>query len=65
MTRERFEQTNYNGKITYETYKKCDCTECKRECIHKDSYRRMPKEVGGLGECPNLKEEKNYENILH
>lgn len=58
MTRERFEQTAYNGKITYETYQKCDCTECKREnCIHRGAYRRMPIEVGGLGECPNLKGE--------
>lgn len=55
MTKEQFEQTNYNGKITYETYQQCDCTECKRECIHRNAYRRMPEEVGGLGDCPNLK----------
>lgn len=56
MTREGFEQTDYNGKITYETYQKCNCSVCKREnCIHRESYRRIPKEVGGLGLCPNLK----------
>lgn len=55
MTKEQFEQTAYNGKITYETYQQCDCTECKRECIHREAYRRMPEEVGGLGLCPNLK----------
>lgn len=41
MTKEQFEQTAYNGKITYETYQQCDCTECKRECIHREAYRRM------------------------
>lgn len=56
MTREQFERTAYNGKITYETFLMCDCTKCTKEsCIHRKAYRRMPKEVGGLGECPNLK----------
>lgn len=55
MTRKEFEQTSFNGKITYETYQKCDCSECKKECIHREAYRRMPEEVGGLGECLNLK----------
>lgn len=55
MTREQFKKTNYNGKITYETFLMCDCSVCKKECIHRESYRRMPEEVGGLGLCPNLK----------
>lgn len=56
MTREQFEQTSYNGKISYETYQKCDCSKCRREnCIHREAYRCMPTEVGGLGLCPNLK----------
>ena len=32
MTEERFKETNY--KMSYEEYKKCDCTECDQEdCI--------------------------------
>lgn len=68
MTRKWFEQTDYNGKIAYETYQQCDCSICKREnCIHREAYRRMPKEVGGLGECPNLKAKyklKVYKNLF-
>ncbi len=56
MTRERFAETNW--KMTYEQYQKCDCTECKREnCIHRDTYRRLPEIDGGLNLCPNLKGE--------
>jgi len=34
----------------------CYCPKCeKTECIHRDTYRRMPREIGGLGLCPNLK----------
>ena len=38
----------------------CDCLKCsqKESCIHKDAYRRLPKEVGGLGLCKNLKDGK-------
>lgn len=37
-----------------------DCSKCsqKESCIHKDAYRRLPKEIGGLGLCKNLKEGK-------
>ena len=53
-TREWFEGTNY--KMSYEEYKKCYCSECKRKnCLHRDAYRRMPEADGGLGLCPNLK----------
>ena len=38
-------------------YIECDCSKCqhKETCIHKDAYRRLPEEVGGLGLCKNLK----------
>ena len=56
MTEERFRQTGFYEKISYSTFKKCDCTECAREdCIHREAYRRLPLEVGGLSLCPNLK----------
>jgi len=34
------------------------CNDCpdKINCIHKDAFRRMPKEIGGLGLCPKLKD---------
>ena len=54
-TKEWFETTLYKGKITFDTYLKCYCPDCTREnCIHREAYRRMPREVGGLGLCPNL-----------
>lgn len=37
-------------------YVKCNCSKCNNQCIHKNAYRRLPKEVGGLGLCKNLKE---------
>ena len=56
MTEERFKETNY--KMSYEEYKKCCCQRCmKEDCIHRDAYRRLPEIDGGLGLCPNLKEE--------
>jgi hypothetical protein len=55
MTREEFKNTNW--KCSYEEYAKCYCPDCKREnCKHRDAYRRMPENTGGLGLCPNLKE---------
>lgn len=35
----------------------CDCSKCQRkdDCIHRDAYRRLPEEIGGLGLCKNLK----------
>ena len=43
--------------MTKETKEKCNCAICKHSnnCPHKDSFRRLPKEVGGLGLCKNLK----------
>ena len=32
-------------------YTECDCSKCKNTCIHKDAYRRLPTEIGGLGLC--------------
>lgn len=34
----------------------CDCSECERNCAHKDTFRRYPESMGGLGLCPNLEE---------
>ena len=56
MTKEHFEN-NTNWKMTYEEYQKCDCTHCgKKDCIHREAHRRIPRIDGGLGLCPNLKE---------
>lgn len=32
-------------------YPECNCSKCqqKENCIHKDAYRRLPYEIGGLG----------------
>lgn len=63
MTEERFKETSY--KMSYEEYKKCCCPECKREnCIHRDTYRRIPKIDDGLGLCPNLKGDEQNEKIF-
>lgn len=61
MTEERFKQTSY--KMSFEEYKKCDCTECNNtDCIHRNAYRRMPEIDGGLGLCPNLKGVRAWAN---
>lgn len=54
ITREQFEN-NTNWKMSYEEYQKCYCSDCKMEdCIHRDTYRRIPIIDGGLALCPNL-----------
>ena len=54
MTREQFEN-NTNWKMSYEEFQKCDCTQCdKKDCVHREAYRRVPRIDGGLGLCPNL-----------
>lgn len=55
ITKEQFEtQTNY--KMSWEEYKLVNCEKCdKKDCIHRNAYRRIPKIDGGLGLCPNLK----------
>ena len=56
MTREQFEN-NTNWKMTFEEFQKCDCTHCdKKDCIHRNAFRRVPGIDGGLGLCPNLKD---------
>lgn len=56
MTKEQFEN-NTNWKMSYEEFQKCDCTHCdKKDCIHRETYRRVPRIDGGLGLCPILKE---------
>jgi hypothetical protein len=53
MTEERFKQTNW--KMSYEEYKKCYCPGCNRkDCPHREAFRRVPVIDGGLGLCPNL-----------
>lgn len=55
MTREEF-ANNTGWKMTYEEFLKCDCTICnKKDCVHRNVFRRMPRIDGGLGLCPNLK----------
>lgn len=39
------EQERQNANCKY-----CD----KKDCPHRDAYRRLPREVGGLGLCKNL-----------
>lgn len=35
----------------------CNCTYCDRQgCVHRDAFRRLPENEGGLGLCYNLKE---------
>lgn len=54
MTRGEF-KNNTNWKMSYEEFQKCDCTNCdKKDCIHRDAFRRVPVIDGGLGLCPNL-----------
>ncbi|MFG6378265.1 MAG: hypothetical protein K1W19_08130 [Lachnospiraceae bacterium] len=56
MTREQFEN-NTGWKMSYEEFQKCDCGSCKKEdCPHRGAYRRVPTIDGGLGLCPNLKD---------
>lgn len=56
MTREQFEN-NTNWKMTFEEYQKCDCMHYdKKDCIHRNAFRRVPVIDGGLGLCPKLKE---------
>lgn len=43
------------------SYGECDCCRCNRkEYIRRGAYRRLPKEIRGLGLCPNLK----FENVI-
>ena len=56
MTREQFAESNW--KMTYEEHQKCYCPDCSKEdCIHRNAFRRVPEIDGGLGLCPNLKED--------
>lgn len=42
-----------------DTLYKCYCPYCDEgNCIHRNSFRRLPKKFGGLGLCPKLKEGK-------
>lgn len=53
ITKKRFAEANW--KMSYEQYKACYCPECPRkDCPHRDAYRRVPKVDGGLGLCLNF-----------
>lgn len=34
----------------------CNCSKCKckSKCMHSEAFRRLPREIGGLGLCKNL-----------
>ena len=54
MSKDQFENGT-NWKMSYEEYVKCYCPDCdKRNCPHREAFRRVPKADGGLGLCPNL-----------
>ena len=54
FTREEFE-TRTNWKMSYEDYCKCYCPNCyRKECKHRNAYRRLPEIDDGLALCPNL-----------
>jgi len=42
-------------------FTECNCGKCINPCIHKGAYRRLPKEIGGLGLCENLNKKKKDE----
>ena len=52
-TKEWFKTTAF--KMSWDEYQLCDCDQCKEDCIHRNTYRRLPKVDGGLGLCPKLK----------
>lgn len=63
VNREKFE-SGTSWKMSYEEYKKCYCPDCNREdCVHRESYRRIPRIDGGLALCPRL-QNKEKERIL-
>lgn len=46
-------ETDEEAQEYFKTYAYCpNCT--RPNCPHRNSYRRMPEEVGGLGLCPVL-----------
>ena len=56
LTRNEFE-TRTGYKMSYDEYVKTHCPNCTKEnCPHRNAFRRLPTIDGGLGLCPNLKE---------
>ena len=41
------------------------CPNCndRKQCIHNEAYRRLPKECGGLGLCPRLKDDTDPKRV--
>ncbi len=60
LTKEEFSNTGW--KCTYEEYSLCYCPDCKKreDCIHRDTFRRVPEIDGGLGLCSNLKDKNEW-----
>ena len=53
------EGTDLQNPAAFNQYGCVDCSKCNvRNCVHRDCMRRNPVSVGGLGECPRLKVEK-------
>ena len=58
---EGYSYARYSFVVSKQDYTKqyrerCYCADCDSMyiCIHKDCFRRMPKEIGGLALCPKL-----------
>lgn len=46
------------GHFDTEEINPCNCLNCGRQgCVHRGTFRRLPIDEGGLGLCPNLKED--------
>lgn len=55
----RPEGTDLQKPAVLNQYGCVDCSKCNvQNCVHRDCMRRNPTSVGGLGECPRLKVEK-------
>lgn len=53
------EGTDLQNPAALNQYGCVDCSKCNvQNCVHRDCMRRNPVSVGGLGECPRLKVEK-------
>ncbi len=59
LTHEQYDRYHRGAQLSYEDYVKTHCPCCSKQsdCPHRDNYRRLPRYVGGLGLCENLKQE--------
>ena len=59
MMNEKLFSKNEYYKCTYDEYVLTHCSSCaNRNCPHRWAFRRYPESMGGLGLCPNLREEE-------